>query len=113
MPWFSRPPGLPRRSNTSDFIRRSLADRTERDIAHAIVQHHGDLDRANVNLGPRELERDRLLDADPADLELHRRARRAAQLIDRLVLLPAFRGAPVERDDFIPGLHAGPLGRGV
>jgi len=64
-----------------------------------------------VDRGAGHLEDERLIHADPAHLQLGRRARLAAQLFHRLVVLPALGRAAVERDDLVARLNTGPLGR--
>ena len=96
-----------------NFTGRALADRIERDVADVIVQHHRDLDRPDVNRGARELELDRIIDAQPPNGQLRRRTRRPAQLLHRLILFPPFRGAAVQLDNAVTRLNAGTLGRRI
>src|SRR2546426_910609 len=71
-------------------VEEQLAHGHAQDVTHPVVEHHRDLDRADVDRGAGELEGERPLDPDPAHLELHRAAGLAAQLLHGLIVLPAF-----------------------
>src|SRR5216117_2763742 len=86
-----------------------LAHRREQDVTDPVVEHHRDLDRADVDRGAGELEGEQPLDPDPAHLELHRAAGLAAQLLHGLIVLPAFGRATVQGDDLIARLNPRPL----
>src|SRR5205823_151498 len=71
---------------------------------------HRDRHRPKVDRRAAHLEGERLLHAGPPHPQLHGRARLAAQLLHRLVVLPALGRAAFERDDPVAGLDAGALG---
>ncbi len=101
---------LHRRDFLPKLRRRSLAHGIQRDVADTAVEHRARRNGLDVDLGADQGVLERVGDAGPPHRDRDLAARRATQRLDRLIVLPALGGLPVDLDDLVTGLHARPLG---